>query len=113
MSFTFKVTSDSTAFIHRFSNSLTRKKHRYRHQDYISSMFLAKAMKNNDISALGHFNFWAARGGVHETPNDKCAKMCRRYVGSAIWRRCLKKNPGKLTGEKLQGALQQPPPLVV
>ena len=29
------------------------KKHRYRHQDYISSMFIAKDMKNNDISALG------------------------------------------------------------
>ena len=68
--------SDSTAFIHRFSNSLTRK-YRYRHQYYISSMFLVKDMKNSDISALGPSNFWAARGGVHEKPNNKCAEMYR------------------------------------
>ena len=38
------------------------KKHRYRHQDYISSMFLAKDTKNNENSALGPFKFCAARG---------------------------------------------------
>ena len=54
--------SDSTAFTHRFSNFLTRI-HRYRHQYYISSMFLAKDMKNIDISALGPSNFCAAEAG--------------------------------------------------
>ena len=38
------------------------KKHRYRHQGYISSMFLAKDTKNNKNSALGPFRFCAARG---------------------------------------------------
>ena len=42
-------------------------------------------------------------GGVHEKPNDKCVKMCRRYVGSAIWRRFVKKNPGKSYREKTTG----------
>ena len=87
------------------------KKHRYRHQDYISSMFLAKDMKNNENSALGLFNFCAARGrgsGVHEKPNDKCAKMCRRYVGSAIWKRSVKKNPGKTYRGKTTGGCSNP-----
>ena len=38
------------------------KKHRYRHQDYPSSMFLAKDTKNNKNSALRPFYFCAARG---------------------------------------------------
>ena len=59
--------SGSTGFIHRFSNSLTQK-HRYRHQDYISRMSLAKDTKNNENLALGPFNFCAARGrGTWET----------------------------------------------
>ena len=43
-------------------------------------------------------------------PNDNCAKMCRRYVGSAIWRRSVEKKSGKkLTGEKLQGVATTTP----
>ena len=48
-------------------------------------------------------------GGVHGYPNEKCAKMCRRYVGSAIWSRSVKKNPGKTYRGKTTGGLQQPP----
>ena len=58
--------SDSAAFIHRFSIFLTRI-HRYRHQDNISSTFLAKDMKNIDISALGPSNFCAAEAGYMKT----------------------------------------------
>ena len=42
-------------------------------------------------------------GGVHGKPNDKCAKKCRTYVGSAIWRRSVKKNPGKTSRGKTTG----------
>ena len=49
---------------------------------------------------------------MHEKPNDKCAKMCRRYVGSAIRGRLVEKfrktHRGKTTGRR---ALQQPPTL--
>ena len=49
------------------------KKHRYRHQDYISSMFLAKDTKNNENSALGPFKFCAARGrGTWEPTWQMC-----------------------------------------
>ena len=34
-------------------------------------------------------------GGVHEKPNDKCTKMCGRYVESAIWRRSVKQKSEK------------------
>ena len=47
--------------------------------------------------------------GVHGNPHDRCAKMCRRYVGSAIWRSSVKKNPGKTYRGKTTGGLQQPP----
>ena len=47
-------------------------------------------------------------GGVHGKPNDKCAKKCRRYVGSTIWRRSVKKNPGKTSRGKTTGGLLQP-----
>ena len=48
-------------------------------------------------------------GGVHERPNDKCAKMCRRYVGSAIWRRSVKKKSGKnLQGKNYRGGCSNP-----
>ena len=39
---------------------------------------------------------------------NKCAKKCRRYVGSAIWRHSLKKIREKLPGEKLQGVAATP-----
>ena len=52
--------------------------------------------------------FVPPEGGVHEKPNDKCTKMCRRYVGSAIWRRFVKKIREKFTGEKLQGGCSNP-----
>ena len=51
-------------------------------------------------------------GGVHGNPHDKCAKMCRRYVGSAIWRRSVKKKSGKnLQGKNYRGGCNNPPPL--
>ena len=79
------------------------KKHKYRHQEYISSMFLAKDTKNNENSALGPFTFCAARGRATWETNNKCAKMCRRYIGSAIWRRSVKKKPWKSSRWKIQG----------
>ena len=51
-------------------------------------------------------------GGVHGNPRDECAQMCRRYVGSAIWRRSVKKNPGKTyRGKTTGGGGATPPPL--
>ena len=47
-------------------------------------------------------------GGVHEKPNDKSAKMCQRYVGSAIWRRFVKNKSGKSYRGKLQGVATTP-----
>ena len=35
-------------------------------------------------------------GGLHEKPNDTCARMCRRYVGSASYRYVLLKIREKL-----------------
>ena len=74
-------------------------------------MFLAKNTKNSDNSALGPFKFCAARGrGTWEHPYDKCAKMCRRYVGSAaIWRRSVEKNPGKTYRGKTTGGVALTP----
>ena len=45
-------------------------------------------------------------GGVHEKPNDKCAKMCRSYVGSGdvLW----KKIPGKTYRGKTTGGCSNP-----
>ena len=85
------------------------KKHRYRHQDHISSMFLAKDTKNNENSALGPFKFCSARGRGTCEPYDKCTQMCRRYVGSAIWRRSVKKNLGKTYRGKTTGGVAIPP----
>ena len=49
-------------------------------------------------------------GGVHGYPNEKCAKMCRRYVGSAIWSRSVKKKSGKnLQGKNYRGVATPPP----
>ena len=84
------------------------KKHRYRHQDYISSMFLAKDTKNNENSALGPFNFCAARGwGTWETKWQMCwnvSEVCRvNYLEMFC-----EKNREKLTGEKLQGGCSNP-----
>ena len=49
-------------------------------------------------------------GGVHGNPQDKCAKMCRMYVGSAIWRRSVEKKSGKnLQGKNYRGGCNNPP----
>ena len=48
-------------------------------------------------------------GELHVKPNDKCAKMCRRYVGPAIYKVVeWKTKPGKSYRKILQG-VQQPP----
>ena len=86
------------------------KKHRYRHQDYISSMFLAKDTKNNENSALGPFKFCAARGrGTWELTWQMCSNVSEVCRVSYMETFCEKKIREKLTGEKLQGGVQQPP----
>ena len=61
-------------------------------------------------------------GGVHGNPHDKCAQMCRRYVGnedisfagvSYMETFCEKKIREKLTGKNYRGVaiLVFPPPL--
>ena len=47
-------------------------------------------------------------GGVHEKPNDKCAKMCQRYVGSAFCENKIREN---VTGKKTTGGCNNPPTL--
>ena len=63
-------------------------------------MFLAKDTTITKIQHQDPSIFVPPEGGVHEKPNDKCAKMCRRYVGSAIWRRFVNKKSGKKLQEK-------------
>ena len=86
------------------------KKHRYRHQDYISSMFLAKDTKNNENSALGPFKFCAARGrGTWEPTWQMCSNVSEVCRVSYMETFCEKKIREKLTGEKLQGVATTPP----
>ena len=93
--------SGSTAFIHRFSNFMTQQKHtRYRHQDYPSSMFLAKDTKNNKNSSLGPFHFCAVR---RQATWETKWQMYRSYVGSAIWETFCKKSRKKLPGKNYRG----------
>ena len=105
--------SGSTAFIYWFSNSLT-KKHRYRHQDYISSMFLAKDTKNDVNSALGPFKFCAARGrGTWEPTWKMCSNVSEVCRVSYMETFCEKKIREKLTGENYRGGVATTPPLAV
>ena len=80
------------------------KKHRYRHQDYNSSMFLAKDTKNNENSALGPFKFCAARGrGTWEPTWQMCSNVSEVCRVSYMETFCEKKIWEKLTGEKTTG----------
>ena len=84
------------------------KKHRYRHQDYLSSMFLTKDTKNYEHFLLGPFHFRAAKGHACYLKNqiNEYAKYVggMYYVGSDILIRFVKKSRKK---EKNYRVLQQ------
>ena len=56
------------------------------------------------MSALGPFVVLCRqRAGYMGTHMTNVLNMCWRYVGSAIWRRSVKKNPGKTYRGKTTG----------
>ena len=66
-------------------------------------MILIINTRNNDNSTLGTFSFVSPEGGLHKKPNGTCVKMCRRYVGSAIYLKTFVETiREKVTGIKLQ-----------
>ena len=86
------------------------KKHRYRHQDYISSMFLAKDTKNNENSALGPFKFCAARGrGTWEPTWQMCSNVSEVCRVSYMETFCEKKSGKNLQGKNYRGGCNNPP----
>ena len=112
MTFTFKVMHGVVPY-HFFIDFQTSspRKHRYQHQDYPACFY-----QKREIAKIYHFRTlpflcrYSLEDELHEKPNEKCAKMCRRYMQDQLSRDALWTKSVKKLLEKTTGGLQQPPP---